>query len=191
MVCPGIQFLQFHECCLVVGSEPCKSSSRTTPGVPKVQYPFPFLELLMISPMLYGFPGLFFQSLNQNAGASFTLFCHLLPINAPAFGAKWQEKRKRKKWSLGSCHPLEIKVPLAGEEVSLPESWRCLGHKRKEKRQQKTGDFSQSLWVLGDVLPDPHVRTRGLPFTPLWTKAPFLVWACLKPRQRYQRGNKW
>lgn len=53
-----------------------------------------------------------------------------------------------------SCNPLDIKVPLAGEEVFLPESLRCRGHKRKEKRQQKTGDSSHSLRVL-DVLPDP------------------------------------
>lgn len=94
LVCPGIQSLQFHECCLVVRLEPCKSSSRTTPGVPKLQYPFPFLELMI--PPHFLVSGLFFQSLNQKAGASFTHFCHLLPTNTPAYGAEWQEKIKRK-----------------------------------------------------------------------------------------------
>lgn len=96
-------------------------------------------SLFMMSLRLYSFPGVFFQSLNREAETSFTLLCYVLSVNAPASQATGPDKGEREKWSEGSCHPLESRVPLTAEEVSLPENFRCLRaalgtrQRRKEK----------------------------------------------------------
>lgn len=67
-------------------------------------------------------------------------------------------------WVIGACKPpcfhcCVTTIPASGFAWGL--GWERGEKGKKEKEKRKYGDFSYCLWILGDPLPVPQVRTRG------------------------------